>query len=287
MEDVKCATQEIRTQTVQDLYNQILHLRSTALSDNSIMVRQRKLRLLQRSSFYLEIRVDEMPAAAEGEQPLDNAVSSLTDERRLQRAMALGRTQVKLLLTVMGQLYEVITRSCRELEAFIVKYKQGLVDSDMVASVQQKTQQALQHVHDFDTRLTRNCGPLNLQNQLAASTANLQTLKLSALLSFKAPVTFDQVKSRVTSNSVHLFWEVEHSSSKELNQMFEIHIENCHPTLADEAKLIYACKSYELLIDVLEPDRNYKFSVRRVHASNLLYGLWMDSINLKTLDISK
>ena len=135
----------------------------------------RKLRLLQRSSFYLEVRLDEGPAA-EGQQPLGTAVSSLTDKRRLQRAMALGRTQVTLLLTVMGQLYQVITRSCRELEAFIMKYKQGLVDSDMAASMQQKIQQRRQHVHDFDTRLTRNCGPLNLQNQLASNTGNLHTL---------------------------------------------------------------------------------------------------------------
>ncbi|XP_034056023.1 uncharacterized protein LOC117535607 [Gymnodraco acuticeps] len=284
MEEVKCAAQEIRT--LPDLCNQILHLRSTIPSDSSVMVMHRKLRLLQRSSFYLEIRLDEVPAA-EGQQPLDTAVSSLTDERRLQRAMALSRTQVTLLLTVMGQLYQVITRSCRELEAFIMKYKQGLVDSDMAASMQQKIQQTRQHVHDVDTRLTRNCGPLNLQNQLASNTGNLHTLQLSALVSFKMPVIFDRVKSSVLSNGVHLFWEVACVSSKELYQMFEIHIESCHPTTADNAKLIYACQSYDLQLSLLEPDRNYKFSVIRVNAVNLLYGLWMDSIILKTLDISK
>ncbi len=253
---------------------------------------QEELRLMQRSSYYLEIQRDDLlPTTGQQQQALrlsDSMVWSLIDQQRLQRAMTMANTQVKLLLALLGMLYQEIIRSCRELEAFIIKYDQGLVDSDMAASMQQKLQQTHQYVNDFESRMTRNLGPLDLQNQLIPNTSNLPLPQLSASLAIKMPVIFDRFKSCATSNTVHLCWAVTGEQSKEPNQQFEIHVKSLHPTLAEHGQFTKSTfQSYNIQVNNLTPDRYYQFSVKRVDAVNLVYGLWIDTIILKTLAISK
>lgn len=253
---------------------------------------QEELRLMQRSSYYLEIqRNDVLPASDEEQHILhlmDNTVWSIIDQRRLQRAMTRANSQVKLLLSLLELLYEEIIRCCRELEAFIHKYDQGLVDSDTAASAQQKLQQTHQYVNDFKSRLTRNLGPMDLLNQLISNTGNVPTLQLSVSLVIKMPVIFNRLESFTTSNTVHLYWEVVGEQSKEPNQQFEISVQSLHPTTAEHGQSSKStCQTYSLQVSNLIPDRYYRFSVQRVDATNLVYGLWMDTMILKTLSISK
>lgn len=77
---------------------------------------------------------------------------------------------MKLLLTLQALLYEEIIRGCRELEAFIVRYNQGLADGDTAALVQQRLLQTHQDLNDFESRLTQNLGPLHLPNPLLPNT---------------------------------------------------------------------------------------------------------------------
>ncbi|XP_044069131.1 fibronectin type III domain-containing protein 11-like [Siniperca chuatsi] len=285
---VECGAQEVKTQ--MDLFNQILQLLDTKLNDNSIMVFQEELRLMQRSSYYLEIQRDDLLPTADQQQHTlhltDSTVWSLIDQQRLQRAMTLANTQVRLLLALLGMLYQGIIRGCRELEAFINRYDQGLVDSDTAASMQQMLQQTHQYMNDFESRMTRNLGPLDLQNQLIPNTGNLPIPQLSASLAIKMPVIFDRFKSCTTSNTVHLCWEVAGQQSKEPNQQFEIHVKSLHPTIAEHDQFTKStCQSYNIQVNNLIPDRYYQFSVKRVDAVNLVYALWIDTIILKTLDI--
>ncbi|XP_067444564.1 fibronectin type III domain-containing protein 11-like isoform X1 [Thunnus thynnus] len=289
----ECGAQEASSQkdTLLDLHNQIAHLFCTRLSENSIMVIQEKLQLMQRSSYYLEIQHDDsLPTADQQQQTLnlsDSTVLSLIDQRKLRRAMTLANTQVKLLLTLLGMLYEEIISGCRELEVFIIKYDQGLVDSDMAASTQEKLQRTHQYLNDFESRLTRNLGPLDLQNQLILNTGQYPMPQLSASLAIKMPVMFDRCESRVTSNAAHLCWGVASQQSKEPCQEFEIHMKSLHPTADQDQFIKSTCQSYSIHFNNLTPDRYYQFSVKRVDTVNLVYGLWTDTIILKTVSVFK
>ncbi|XP_070758908.1 fibronectin type III domain-containing protein 11-like [Enoplosus armatus] len=288
----KCGAQKVWTQveTLLDLRNQILQLLDTRLHDNSIMVLQEELRLMQTSSYYLEIQRDDSPTADQQQQQrtsrlCNSALWSLIDQQRLQRAMTLANTQVKLLLALLGMLFQGIVRGCRELEAFVNEYDQGLVDSGVAASARQKLRQTYRYVDDFESRMTWDDGPLDLQSKLIPNTGHLPVPKLRASLALKMPVMFDRFKSCLISNTVYLCWEVAGQQPKEPDQQFEIHVKSLHPAAGQFTKL--TCQSYNIQVNNLMPDRYYQFSVKRADAANLVYGSWMDTITLKTLDISE
>ncbi|XP_054473432.1 fibronectin type III domain-containing protein 11-like [Anoplopoma fimbria] len=301
MDEVKLAcsssdergAQEVRTQMdgLPDLCKQILQLLCTRLSDHSIMVKQEELRLMQRSSYYLEIKRHDLPPTAdEQHHPMhisDSMLWNLIDTWRLQRAMALASSQVELLLTMMGLLYEEILSGCQELKAFIVAYNQGLADSDMAAHIQQRLLQTCEYLNDFESRMARNLGPLNLRNQLIPNTSNSPRIRLSASLAIKLPVKINRLELFATSNTVDLHWEVAGEQSPDLDQEFEIQIQSLHPTTAEHGDVTKStCQSYSVQVTNLIPGRYYEFSIKRVDAVNLVYGLWTDTIVLKTLDVS-
>ncbi|XP_056243689.1 fibronectin type III domain-containing protein 11-like [Seriola aureovittata] len=291
-----CGAQEVRGQTdiSPDIRDQILQLFCTRLSDNSVMVMQKELQLMHRGSYYLEIqREDLLPSADQQQQQhtlhlSDSTVWSLIDQQRLQGAMTMAKTQVKLLLTFLEMLHQEIMRGGRELEDFIVKYNQGLVDATTAASMQQKLQQTHQDLGDFERRMTQTLGPLNLHNQLIPNTGNFPVPQLSVTVAMKMPVIFDRFRTRVTSTSVYLYWEVTGEQPKEPNQQFEIHVKSIHPTINDHGQFSKCMsRSYNIQVNDLISDRYYQFSVKRVDAINLVYGMWIDTITLKTLDVSK
>ncbi|XP_018523066.1 fibronectin type III domain-containing protein 11 [Lates calcarifer] len=286
-----CGAQEVRTQmdTVSDIRDQIVQLLYTRLSNNSVKVMQEELQLMQRSSYYLEIqRNDLVPTGDQQEhisQLSDGTVWSLIDQQKLQSAVTMANTQVKLLLTLLGLLYQEIIRGCQDLQDLIVKYDQGLVDSDTTATMQQKLQQTHQYVNDFKRTMTQNLCPLDLQTQLIPNTGNFPVPRLSASLALKIPVVFDRFESYVTSNSVYLCWGVKGEQSKDPNQQFEIHVKSLHPNMDEHGQLSKSiCQSYDTQVTNLISDRYYQFSVKRVDTVNLVYGMWIDTIILKTLD---
>lgn len=94
---------------------------------------------MQRSSYYLEIKRDDLLPTADQQQHTlhlsDSTVWSLIDQRRLRCAMTLANTQVKLLLALLGMLYQGIITGCQELEALMNKYDQGLLDTAKVLTI--------------------------------------------------------------------------------------------------------------------------------------------------------
>ncbi|XP_034725936.1 fibronectin type III domain-containing protein 11-like [Etheostoma cragini] len=287
-----CGAHNTQIDPLQDLGNEILQLLCTRLNDDCIMTMQEGLRLMQRSSYYLEIQGDDLPPTADEQQQTvhsyNSTVWSLVDQQRLRRAMTLAKTQVKLHLTFLGLLFEEIIRGSQELEAFVLNYNRGLVDSDIAAPTQERLHQTHQYLNAFESRLNWKLGPLDLQNQLIHNTGGLPIQLLSVSLAKKMPVIFNRFETRTTSNNVHLCWEVACEQSQELNQEFEIHVKSFHPTIAEYCQFTKStCKSYNIEVNNLIPDRYYKFSVKRVDSVNLVYGLWVDTLILKTLDISK
>ncbi|KAM9362142.1 fibronectin type III domain-containing protein 11-like [Symphorus nematophorus] len=293
----ECVVEEVWTHVdLPDLHNQILQQLKTTLSDHSLMVLQKELQLMQRSSYYLEVQREDPPAAEDEEHQQqqqrnlrlsDSQLWSLIDQQRLQRLMARANTQVKLLLTLLGMLYEEIMRGCQELAAFIIKYDLGRVDIDMGAAMQQRFQQTQKYINDFENRMSDGFGPLDLQTQLIPNAGRFPIPPLRASLFMKLPVMFDRSESYVTSNAVYLSWEVAGQQSNELKEQFEVNVKSLHPNTAEQGPFKCVCLSYHMQVNDLTPDRYYEFSVKRLDAANLVYGVWSDTMILKTLDISK
>lgn len=212
----------------------------------------------------------------------DTKLRSLIDQHRLQRAMILAKSQVTLILDLLEMLYNEIIRGRQQLKDFATKYEQGLVHSDKVASVQWKLQQTREHLNDFEDRQTRDLGPLNLQNQLIPNPDNAIVPQLSASLVIQMPVIFNRMKLGVIANTVHLCWEVAGQLCQDAGQQFEICIMSLYPTTVENEILTCICQSYKIQDTNLTPDWVYQFSVRRVDAPNLVYGVWTDVITLRT-----
>ncbi|KAM7402774.1 hypothetical protein PAMP_017985 [Pampus punctatissimus] len=288
-----CGAQEASSQkdTLLDLRNQIEHLFCTRLRDDSIMVIQEELQLMQRSSYYLEIQKCDLLSTADQQQQTlnlsDSTLLSLIDQRRLGRVMAEANTTVNLLLHVLARLCKEIIRGCQELEVFISKYDRGLVDNALAASTQEKFWQTNQYLNDFESRMTQKLGPLDLQNQLIVNTGQYMVPELSASVAIKMPVMFDRCESHVTSNTAYLCWEVANDQSNEPCQEFEIYIKSLHPAADQGLCIKTTCQSYSIQFYNLTSDRYYQFTVKRVDTFNLIYGLWTDTMILKTLSVSR
>ncbi|KAF3689383.1 Fibronectin type III domain-containing protein 11 [Channa argus] len=291
----ECGVQEIRNDgaTLPVLQHQIQLLLSSRLSDNSLMAMQKKLQLMQRSSYYLEIQCENLPPAAHLHQHTMNlsecTVWSLLDHQRLQEAITLANTHVKLLLKVLEMLYQEILSSGQELKAFAVKHEGSVADCETTAFMQQKLQQIQQHVNDFYMRPTRNLDTLKLQNQLIPIMDHHYhpPLQFTASLVIKMPVVFNRSESRASSNSVHLCWEVVDELSKDPNEEFVIHIKNLYTNTDELEQFSKSTYQYSIQVNNLISDTLYQFSVKRVDRVNLVFGMWTDTIIMKTLAGSK
>ncbi|KAG8007332.1 Fibronectin type III domain-containing protein 11 [Nibea albiflora] len=148
--------------------------------------------------------------------------------------------------------------------------------------MQQTLQQTFEYLNDFETRITWNHVPLKLRLHLQHA-YTVYIPKLFTSLIVKGPVIFDRSALYVTSNIVHLRWEVAGQQSEVPNEEFEIRVKTLD---TDEEFRQSTCQSYNIEIDDLLPDTQYQFSVKRADDRGLLYGQWSDNIILKT-DISK
>uniref|UniRef100_A0A665SVW9 DUF5581 domain-containing protein n=1 Tax=Echeneis naucrates TaxID=173247 RepID=A0A665SVW9_ECHNA len=241
------------------------------------------LLLMQRGSYYLEIQCEVVLDLS------DDTLWSMIDQQRLHAAKAMAKTQVQLLLIYLEMLYQEILKDCRELQAFVEKHSQGLVDAHTAASIQQRLQQTHQDLKDFERRLTKSLGPLNLQNPLIRDVGNILYPEISALLVIKMPVIFDRCRSHasLTSTSVYLCWEVAGQHFMEPDEQFEICIKSLRPNADDNMDVMkYVCESHYIYVNQLISDRHYEFSVKRIDTTKLVYGVWTDTIILKTMNIS-
>ncbi|CAJ1050777.1 uncharacterized protein LOC120806969 [Xyrichtys novacula] len=205
----KCGNQDMQTHVdleLQELSDKILQLLDNKLQHHLIMD---KLEIMQRSSSYLDIQREDLPPSEEQQHtsPMTNSTLwSLIDQQRLSRVKALTHTQVKLILTMLEFLAQQIFSNCRELMDFTMRHSQGLSNSNETASIQEKLEQTLQHMSDFDRRVVDHLGPLILPHKLIPNEGHVCIPKLRAYFIVKLPIHINRSESRATSTSMHLYW---------------------------------------------------------------------------------
>ncbi|XP_068451055.1 fibronectin type III domain-containing protein 11-like isoform X2 [Clinocottus analis] len=291
MDELSTSSAESEAQAVRfqmdglpDLYKQIQQLLCTTLSEHSFMVRQEELRIMQRSSFYLEIR--RYDHHENTQRVSDTKLWSLLDKQRQRSIMTLAYNRVELLLALQELLYEELIEGCKELKAFVDRYDQGLADGDAAAQAQQRFLRTHQDLKDFESRMTRDAAKLYQQNQCTPNDGHPPGIPLSISLIIKMPVMINRLKSRVTSNVVHLYWEVADMQSEDQKQMFQIQIK-CLPQTCAEQEDVYdytTCQQHYLKISDLKPKRDYEFSVRRLDRMTLVREKFVDTISLRMVE---
>lgn len=211
----------------------------------------------------------------------ESVMWSLIDPHRLTRALTFTRVQVELLLSVLGLMVQRLSRRHDRLCAFVEKLSHGAVTSEEAASAQQGVEETLQYAADFDDRIVRIQGPLDLRTKFIPNIGVLPFAPLATTLKIRQPVVIDRAVSFVTSSSVHLFWSV--SGDQDQNQVFEVQVRSLHPTVGED-QIIRTTEQLQLQVDHLTPDRTYQLSVQRGGAVNLVYAPPADYIIMKTLD---
>lgn len=209
----------------------------------------------------------------------DSMVWNLINHQKLPRVTKDATDFAKLLLHFLEMAFEEIILGHQELEAFIIQYKDCVVDSDTAASMQQSLQQTFEYLNDFESRITWNHCPLKVQIPLLPHAHYFNIPKPITLLIIKGPVIFDKSALRVTSNIVHLAWKVAGHQSEVQEGEFEIGVKTLD---TGEEFRKFTCQSYNTQIVDLLPDTQYQFFVKRADDTRLVYGQWRDNIILKT-----
>ncbi|KAK7901623.1 hypothetical protein WMY93_018392 [Mugilogobius chulae] len=253
------STSEMNT---SDLREHILMLFNTSLSDHSLQRMQEKMQLLHRGSYYLDLQQDASAWA-------------LVDQQRLQGALAMANTHVRLLIALMEMLLEEIC-SCRQ------DLNHSLHNPVNTELVVETVRMLHKHLKDFDTRDCRNLGPLNLDNHLIIGSGQQSVSRVNASLSFRPPVVFDQLRSHAKATSAHLFWKVIGEQPPEPHQMYELQVKIMHPFVGEQGLEQYAVQGLGFTKRNLIPERFYQFSIKRLDSYNLVYAVWVDTLVLKT-----
>ncbi|KAF6732332.1 uncharacterized protein FQA47_005387 [Oryzias melastigma] len=262
--------------SLSDLKYRIQELLQSTLDHSSITVMQEKLLLKQRSSYHFVIQTEEPRSTSDS----INVIWCYLGPDRLWHVKSWIRTQIELLLAYLEMLFQEITISRQNLEAFVAKCEQVEVDTDEVASAEQKLQQIQQYIRDFEERMASNIEPLTLNSLFLCGRGPLFSLVQMSVLTL-GPVMFNREKSLPSYNSICLFWYIVGEQSEESGCVFRVEVKSVAP----QEKLLREaiCFNYVYSVQNLKPNTCYKFTVKRMPKITLVYEPWIDTLHLKTL----
>ncbi|XP_068006395.1 fibronectin type III domain-containing protein 11 [Melanerpes formicivorus] len=242
---------------------------------------QRKVELLQKSYFYLEVEPKYMAVREQQEDTHFVDIFELIDPWQFQRMKEVGKNQIKIQLALLGKLLEQLERGQRELRAYTESRdaspflsRWDLLLQRMSALAQAVEQllalQAPQRVH------LRHClvSPLEAQRRGAA----LPDIRLS--LAAKLPLLFDREASVADLSWVRLQWSSEDPEG--YPQQYEVYVKLLSSGLERGFSRMQLVSSRSCVVQGLQPGRLYEFSVLRPATQSLVFQAWHDTITLRT-----
>lgn len=201
------------------------------------------------------------------------------DQQHLQRVLKVARSQVSLILDLLGMLLEEIVLNRQDLQVFLQQTEQGQAETQLLSATVSSVRKTHEYLKDLDSRPTCYLSPLKLDTKLIPYTGP----QPPAMISYKVPVVFDRLKTHVRSSSVYLVWGSASGVTEDPNQLYEVQSMILHPTVGEQdmydKRVIHGLSC---TLENLTPDRFYQFSVKRLHSTNLVYKEFMDTIILKT-----
>lgn len=243
-----------------------------------------RLETLRRCSYYLEVIRLDLPLG-EHSYLSNSTILHLIDPWKLQRMKKLANSQVKIQLCLLEELYEQLVKGRMRLESLLecCDLPMLMVEGD---SIREQVTEVLRTKADFDAVLLP--GRLHSKHQLISDMGSSKVPQVRLAMLLKMPVHFNKERSFATGTSASLYWHVAGSETAQPQEQFELHYKLLQPTCAAEGSevSVVTCEAYSAQVEGLRPDRCYEFCIKRVDSCCLVYGLWNDSIILRTISTS-
>ncbi|KAL2090993.1 hypothetical protein ACEWY4_013256 [Coilia grayii] len=243
-----------------------------------------RLETLRRCSYYLEVIRLDLPLG-EHSYLSNSTILHLIDPWKLQRMKKLANCQVKIQLSLLEELHEQLLKEQQSLDNTLECCDLPMLMLEGEA-IRQRLSAALQTKADFDAMVLP--GRLHSKHQLISDMGSAKVPQVRLALVLKMPVHFDKAHSFATSSSATLHWHVAGSEATDPREQFELRYKLMQPTCAVEGTEVgvLTCAACSAKVEGLRPDRCYEFSIKRVDSCCLVYGLWIDSIVLRTISTS-
>ncbi|XP_015683044.2 fibronectin type III domain-containing protein 11, partial [Protobothrops mucrosquamatus] len=259
--------------------NVVLEFLHTDLSLHLLRRHHKRIELLKKCSYYLEILPKHLALGDQNHLMLPTTMFQLIDPWRFQRMKKVGTIQTKIQLLLLSDLLEELERGREELV-------QLLENCDMMTflsrwdTVRQKLSRLSEQMDYFLAILVP--GRLYIKHRLVSDVGITKIPHIRLVLSTKMPVMFDRRESVAHEDWVSLKWLVT-SQQSQLDQ-FELHFRLLEPRTPQERVQcgIMPVTSHTCEIHNLLPDCLYRFTVRRAETYTLVYEPWHDSLLLKT-----
>uniref|UniRef100_A0A667XJ71 DUF5581 domain-containing protein n=1 Tax=Myripristis murdjan TaxID=586833 RepID=A0A667XJ71_9TELE len=201
----------------------------------------------------------------------------------LQLAQASDKTGIPKYQPFLAQRKKKIVSNVSQkclLLLLVLCFARALVKASTLLAVWKMPQHVLQALDKFDSMLE----PIPLKHQVLRNPGSSLLPRITASVAVKMPVILVRCKSHVTSCSVELhclIWNHPHPEGPEEEQVFELCFKILPPATGDQDQTgKVTCSSYSIQIINLTPDTNYQSSIKRVNVSNLVYGMWINTMTL-------
>lgn len=259
--------------------NVVLEFLHTDLSRHLLRRHHKRIELLKKCSYYLEILPKRLALGDQNHLMLPTSMFQMIDPWRFQRMKKVGTIQTKIQLLLLSDLLEELERGREELV-------QLLENCDMMTflsrwdKVRQKLSRLSEQMDYFLAMLVP--GRLYIKHRLVSDVGITKIPHIRLVLSTKVPVMFDRRESVAHEDWVSLKWLVT-SQQSQLDQ-FELQFRLLEPRSPQERVQcgIMPVTSHTCEIHNLLPDCLYRFTVRRAETYTLVYEQWHDSLLLKT-----
>ncbi|NXA34371.1 FND11 protein, partial [Eudromia elegans] len=250
----------------------------TNLSLHFLRRHRRRLELLKRSSFYIEILPKHLALGDQSHPMHPINMFQQVDPWRFQRMKKVGATQTKIQLLLLEGLLEQLQRGREELLCSLKSCDVGTFLSRWDC-VQQRLAELSQAITTFLGALAP--GRLHVKHRLVPDARAAKVPRLRLLLNAKLPVVFDRRASVAHEDRAALRWFS--ASPPAQHEQYELSfrlLQHGPQERGHAGTLTLSASTCE--IQNLLPGRAYQFSVRRAETYALVYEQWHDSITLHT-----
>ncbi|XP_063153148.1 fibronectin type III domain-containing protein 11 [Candoia aspera] len=259
--------------------NVVLEFLHTDLSLHLLRRHHKRIGLLKKCSFYLEILPKHLALGDQNHLMLPTTMFQLIDPWRFQRMKRVGTVQTKIQLLLLSDLLEGLERGREELVHLLETYDMMTFLSrwDMV---KQRLSKLSEQMDSFLSMLVP--GRLYVKHRLVSDVGITKIPHIRLVLSTKMPVMFDRRESVAHEDWVSLKWLV--TSQQSLLEQYELQFKLLEPRTPQERVHcgIMPVTSNTCEIHNLLSDRLYRFTIKRAETYTLVYEQWHDSILLKT-----
>ncbi|XP_054247879.1 fibronectin type III domain-containing protein 11 [Indicator indicator] len=259
----------------------VLQFLHSTLNLHHLQSHQRKVELLKKCYFYLEVEPKYMAVREQQQDPHFIDIFELIDPWQFQRMKEVGRNQIEIQLALLSELLEQLERGQKELRAYTDSCDSSpfLSGWDLVVQRMSALAQFMQQLMALQTPekvYVRHClvSPLEAQRR----GATLPDIRLS--LSTKLPLIFDREASVADTKWVRLKWSSEDPAS--YPEQYEVYVKLLTNGMERGFSRIQLVNTNIFVVQGLEPGRLYEFTVLRPATQTLVFQNWHDTITLRT-----